>query len=195
MIDGVIAVIMTIMLLEFRIPSDGSVISFLKENLVYAIAYILSFIYVVVSWYNQQYMMRHSERVTRRIYIACMLWVLSLSLLPVLAAWTGRTINLFKNFGAGSPKAPALLFLLMICLWGYAYLHMTKVFIADNPGEKGDLISKMEVYRYLRRRFFAFGIAISFVIAWFYPPFVFAYTAGEMLFALSRSRNNMDFEK
>ncbi|MEG0810102.1 MAG: TMEM175 family protein, partial [Lactococcus sp.] len=62
-IDAIIAVIMTIMLLEFELPKTGGILDFLKDNLVYLIAYLLSFIYdVTTSWFNQQYMLSQAEK-------------------------------------------------------------------------------------------------------------------------------------
>ena len=60
-IDAIIAVVMTIMLLEFELPKTGGIIEFLRDNLVYLIAYLLSFIYVTTSWFNQQYMIQQAE--------------------------------------------------------------------------------------------------------------------------------------
>ena len=77
-IDAIIAVIMTIMLLEFELPKTGGILDFLKDNLVYLIAYLLSFIYVTTSWFNQQYMLSQAVEITRRIYHAsctfCLGW-------------------------------------------------------------------------------------------------------------------------
>ncbi|WP_270244441.1 TMEM175 family protein [Lactococcus lactis] len=188
-IDAIIAVIMTIMLLEFELPKTGGILDFLKDNLVYLIAYLLSFIYVTTSWFNQQYMLSQAEKITRRIYHSCMIWVLSLSMLPVLSAWTGCTMDFFHDFGIHSPKAPALLFIVMIYIWGFAYSYMTDCFIADNPKEKAELIAQMEVYHYLRNPFWKIGMVISFIITFFYLPFVFIYTAGEMIIATIRSQN------
>ncbi|MCL2676594.1 MAG: TMEM175 family protein [Streptococcaceae bacterium] len=188
-IDAIVAVVMTIMLLEFHPPQSGNIIDFLKENLVYLIAYTLSFIYVTTSWFNQQYMLKNAEIVTRKMYIATMLWVLSLSLLPVLAAWTGRTINLFDDFGLHSPKAPAMLFIVMIYLWGISYINMTRAYIADNPQEKSIIIQEMEVFQWLKHPIWTVSMIFGFIITYFYPPFVFIYTAGEMVWAIIQSRN------
>lgn len=188
-IDAIIAVIMTIMLLEFELPKTGGILDFLKDNLVYLIAYLLSFIHVTTSWFNQQYMLSQAEKITRRIYHSCMIWVLSLSMLPVLSAWAGRTMDFFQDFGIHSPKAPALLFIVMIYIWGFAYSYMTDCFIADNPKEKAELIAQMDVYHYSRNPFWKIGMVISFIITFFYPPFVFIYTAGEMIIATIRSQN------
>ncbi len=188
-IDAIIAVIMTIMSLEFELPKTGGILDFLKDNLVYLIAYLLSFIYVTTSWFNQQYMLSQAEKITRRIYHSCMIWVLSLSMLPVLSPWAGRTMDFFQDFVIHSPKAPALLFIVMIYIWGFAYSYMTDCFIADNPKEKAELIAQMDVYHYLRNPFWKIGMVISFIITFFYPPFVFIYTAGEMIIATIRSQN------
>lgn len=191
-IDAVVAVVMTIMLLEFEIPKSGSILEFLHANLVYLIAYALSFVYVTTSWFNQQYMMQHAKRITRRIYISCMLWLASLSLLPVLAAWTGRTVNLFESLGLHSPKAPALFFLIMIFLWGIAYVHMTNAFIADNPDDTAAIIQEMEVTKFLGTKLWMGIFAIAIVLTWFYPPLVFVYTAAEMGLAVYRSQNKKE---
>jgi Predicted integral membrane protein len=183
LIDAIIAVIMTIMLLEFHTGESGSLSEFIKENVVYLIAYLLSFYYVVVSWANQQYMMKHAKVITRKIYLSIMLWVLSLSLLPILAAWTGKTIDLFDDFGLHSPKAPALLFLAMIVCWGLAYVKMSKAFIADNPKEQELLVGEMAVFKYLTHPIWIFSIVVAVIITYFYPPFVFIYTAFEMIAA------------
>ncbi|TKV26095.1 DUF1211 domain-containing protein, partial [Citrobacter sp. TBCS-11] len=63
-IDAIIAVVMTIMLLEFELPKTGGIIEFLRDNLVYLIAYLLSFIYVTTSWFNQQYMLQQAENIS-----------------------------------------------------------------------------------------------------------------------------------
>lgn len=188
-VDAVVAVVMTIMLLEFHTPKDGSIVDFFTENAVYLVAYLLSFVYVVTSWYNQQYMLSLSERVTKRIYFATVLWMLALSLLPVLSAWTGQTITIFENYGINSPKLPALLFALMIYFWGFAYVFMTKAYIKDNPREKSEIIGQMDVYQYLGSPFWFVGMVITLGLTFYYPPFVFIYTGIEMGLAVYRSRN------
>lgn len=47
----------------------------------------------------------------------------------------------------------------------------------------------MEVYHYLRHPFWKIGMIVSFILTFIYPPFVFIYTAGEMIFATVRSQN------
>lgn len=188
-IDAIIAVIMTIMLLEFELPKTGGILDFLKDNLVYLIAYLLSFIYVTTSWFNQQYMLSQAEKITRRIYHSCMIWVLSLSMLPVLSAlgWTHN--GLLSRFRNPLTKSPCPTLYVMIYIWGFAYSYMTDCFIADNPKEKAELIAQMDVYHYSRNPFWKIGMVISFIITFFYPPFVFIYTAGEMIIATIRSQN------
>ena len=188
-VDGIVAVVMTIMLLEFRIPESGLLMDFLRNNLVYMIAYILSFIYVTTSWFNQQYMLTNAERVTRRIYVSTMLWILSLSLLPVLAAWTGRTIDLFDHLGSTAPKTPALLFMAMIGLWGLAYVQMSKAYILDNPPHVAEKIKAMEVLHVLNHPIWILVIFLAMVATYFYPPFVLIYTAGEMIWSMLHSKN------
>ena len=97
-IDAIIAVVMTIMLLEFELPKTGGIIEFLRDNLVYLIAYLLSFIYVTTSWFNQQYMLQQAENISRRIYHSCMLWVLSCFLFYLLGLDGQSTSFMISDF-------------------------------------------------------------------------------------------------
>ena len=188
-VDAVIAVVMTVMLLEFHTPKSVLILDFLRENLVYMIAYLLSFIYVTTSWFNQQYMLASAERVTRKMYIATMLWVLNLSMLPVLAAWTGQTMNLFDAFGTHAPKAPALLFMLMIGLWGVSFVHMGHVYIHENPKAAAQLTNEMNVLSYLRSRPYWGLFLLFFGLTTIYPFTALIWTGAEMGYAIYRSHN------
>lgn len=89
--DAVIAIIVTIMILEFKTPETPE-IKALLENGPYFFAYIITYVFVGVAWYNHHYMFSLTKRVTKRIYWLNNIWLLSMSFLPVATAWTGRFI-------------------------------------------------------------------------------------------------------
>ena len=87
--DGVIAIIITIMVLELKIP-HGSDISALRPVVPAFVAYVVSFVFLGIYWNNHHHMLQATERVG-----GCVLWANShllfwLSLVPAATAWIGE---------------------------------------------------------------------------------------------------------
>lgn len=89
--DAIIAIIVTIMILEFKMPETPEIKVLLGSG-PYFFAYIITYVFVGVAWYNLHYMFSLRKRVTKRIYWLSNIWLLSMSFLPVATAWTGRFI-------------------------------------------------------------------------------------------------------
>jgi uncharacterized membrane protein len=90
--DGVIAIIITIMVLELHAPA-GDNFDALKTNSLPTIffAYILSFIYVGIYWNNHHHMLHATRKVSGGILWANLNLLFWLSLLPFTTAWMGKT--------------------------------------------------------------------------------------------------------
>ncbi|HEY3373329.1 MAG TPA: TMEM175 family protein [Prolixibacteraceae bacterium] len=91
--DGVLAIIITIMVLELKVP-HGYELNDLKPLLPKLLSYILSFIYLAIYWNNHHHMMHTVKRVTGNILWANIHLLFWLSLLPFTTAWMGE--NNFK---------------------------------------------------------------------------------------------------
>ena len=87
--DGVIAVIITIMVLEMKAP-HGSELAALRPVIPVFLSYVLSFIYVGIYWNNHHQMLKLSERVDGSILWANLHLLFWLSLLPFTTAWIGE---------------------------------------------------------------------------------------------------------
>src|SRR2546430_16957991 len=87
--DGVIAIIITIMVLELRVP-HGSDINALAGLLPGFLAYILSFILVGIYWSNHHRMVFFTDRITGGILWANLHLLLWLSLMPFVTGWVGE---------------------------------------------------------------------------------------------------------
>ena len=87
--DGVLAIIITIMILEIRAPEGGS-LKDLYPLLHKFIAYILSFIYVGIYWNNHHHLWQAVERVNGKILWANLHLLFWLSLFPFSTAWIGE---------------------------------------------------------------------------------------------------------
>src|ERR1700758_1349948 len=87
--DGVFAVIITIMVLDMRVP-QGADLHALKPVLPVFLSYVLSFIYVGIYWNNHHHLLHASEHVTGGILWANLALLFCLSLVPFATAWMGE---------------------------------------------------------------------------------------------------------
>src|ERR1700681_1125554 len=84
--DGVIAIIITIMVLEVKVP-HGSDLAALRSALPVLLAYVLSYVNVGIFWNNHHHMMHAAERIDGRVLWANMFLLFWLSLVPFVIRW------------------------------------------------------------------------------------------------------------
>ncbi len=95
--DGVLAIIITIMVLELKVPSSAggtphpSSLADLKPMLPVFYSYVLSFIYVGIYWNNHHHLLHSTKYVTGGILWANLHLLFWLSLFPFTTAWAGET--------------------------------------------------------------------------------------------------------
>jgi len=92
--DGVLAIIITIMVLEFKVPHGVELVD-LKPLIPKFLSYILSFIYLAIYWNNHHHMMHTVKRVTGSILWANLHLLFWLSLIPFTTDWMGE--NSFES--------------------------------------------------------------------------------------------------
>jgi uncharacterized membrane protein len=107
--DGVIAIIITIMVLELRVP-HGSTFGVLRPLLPVFLTYILSFVYLAIYWNNHHHMLHTVHRVNGRILWANTHLLFWLSLVPSATGWMG------ENHFASEPTAVYGFVLLMAAI-------------------------------------------------------------------------------
>ena len=88
--DGVFAIIITIMVLELKVPHGGNDLRALIPVIPVFISYILSFIYVGIYWNNHHHMLQATKSVNGRILWANLYLLFWLSLIPFATAWMGE---------------------------------------------------------------------------------------------------------
>jgi uncharacterized membrane protein len=96
--DGVIAIIITIMVLEMKVP-HGDHMQALTPLVPVFVSYVLSFVYVGIYWNNHHHMLHACTRVTGRILWANLHLLFWLSLFPFVTGWMG------ENHFAAAPSA------------------------------------------------------------------------------------------
>lgn len=87
--DGVLAIIITIMVLEIKVP-HGNDFSVLKPLIPVVVSYLLSFIYIGIYWNNHHHMMHTVKQVTGGILWANLHLLFWLSLVPFVTGWIGE---------------------------------------------------------------------------------------------------------
>jgi uncharacterized membrane protein len=120
--DGVIAILITIMILELRVP-HGSDLAALRPLLPVFFAYVLSFVVLAIYWNNHHHMLHATRQVTGGVLWANTHLLFWLSLIPFTTAWMG------ENDFAALPTAAygAVLF-----LCGVAYVILQATIIANH---------------------------------------------------------------
>jgi uncharacterized membrane protein len=118
--DGVIAILITIMVLELRVP-HGAGLSALRPLVPLLLCYALSFIYLAIYWNNHHHMFHTVDRVNGRILWANMHLLFWLSLVPFATGWMGE-----NDFA----PLPTALYGSVLLLAAIAYTILVKVIIA-----------------------------------------------------------------
>ena len=119
--DGVLAIIITIMVLELKVP-PATGLADLKPLLPVFLSYVLSFLYVGIYWNNHHHMFQSTKRVTGGILWANLHLLFWLSLFPFATAWVG------ENHLAPVPAAIYGFVLLMAAI---AYYVLQRTIIAS----------------------------------------------------------------
>jgi uncharacterized membrane protein len=118
---GVIAIIITIMVLEMKVPHGESVEALLPVIPVF-LSYVLSFVYLGIYWNNHHHMLHASEKVTGAILWANLHLLFWLSLIPFTTGWMGE-----NHFAA----APAALYGVVLLMAAIAYWILQQRIIAS----------------------------------------------------------------
>jgi uncharacterized membrane protein len=155
--DGVLAIIITIMVLELRVP-HGAEWDALRPLVPVFLTYILSFIHIGIYWNNHHHMMAVTGRVNGRILWANLHLLFWLSLVPVTTGWMG------ENDFAKKPTAAYGIVLLFAAI---AYYILQSTIVAEQ-GKASTIATALgrDVKGKLSPVLYTAGIATSFLNRW-----------------------------
>ncbi|CAN5604628.1 TMEM175 family protein [soil metagenome] len=163
--DGVIAIIITIMVLELKVP-HGTDLEALTELVGVFLSYVLSFTFVGLYWNNHHHMLAAVERISGRVLWANLHLLFWLSLIPFVTGWIG------ENHLASVPVA---LYGVVLFMASVAYTILAYALIAANGKDCAlaramgrDYKGKASSILYLAAigvSFFSPAVAISFYVA------------------------------
>src|SRR2546421_1101638 len=155
--DGVVAILITIMVLELRVPR-GADLESLRPVLPVFLTYVLSFVNLGIYWNNHHHMLAAADRVNGKILWANLHLLVWLSLVPFVTGWMG------ENHFASLPTA---VYGVVMLLAAVAYTILQKV-IVTHQGPRSRLASAVGSDRKGKLSIVCYVLAISlaFVNQW-----------------------------
>jgi uncharacterized membrane protein len=155
--DGVIAIIITIMVLELKVP-HGDDLAALRPLIPVFLSYVLSFVFIGVYWNNHHHLLQAIRYVNGRILWANLHLLFWLSLIPFVTAWMG------ENHLAAVPVA---LYGTVLLFAAIAYFILTRTLISHHGEDSTlgialgeDLKGKISIV------FYVLAILLAFVNSW-----------------------------
>jgi uncharacterized membrane protein len=171
--DGVIAIIITIMVLELKVP-HGTDAAALRPLLPVFLSYVLSFVNVGIYWSNHHHLLQAARNVDGRVLWANLLLLFWLSLVPFFTGWMG------ENHFASLPTA---LYGVVLLMAAYSYLVLQQAIIAadgpssplakavgaDRKGRVSRLLYLAAVAGAFVRPWIAWALYVAVALLWFVP--------------------------
>jgi uncharacterized membrane protein len=156
--DGVLAILITIMVLELKVPHEAATFADLRPIFPVFLSYVLSFVYLGIYWNNHHHMLHAARAVTGGILWANLHLLFWLSLFPFVTDWMGE--NHFAS-------APTALYGVVLLLASLAYLILQTAIIRAHGADSvlaravgKDWKGKLSSVGYVA------GIGLSFFVPW-----------------------------
>jgi uncharacterized membrane protein len=181
--DGVLAIIITIMVLELKVPHAVDLAA-LKPLLPVLLSYVLSFIYLGIYWNNHHHLFQATEQVSGGILWANLNLLFWLSLFPITTGWLGEN---------GLASTPTAVYGFVLFMAAIAFYILQRAIIAKEGRDSlvaeaigRDWKGKLSLVIYLA------GIPLAFVAPWIASAL---YVFGALLWFIPDPRIEREFEK
>ena len=172
--DGVIAILITIMVLELRIPEGAADWDALQPIVPVFITYVLSFVVVGIYWNNHHHLVHAADRMTGAILWANLHLLFWLSLIPFATGWMGR-----NNFA----PVPTAVYVVVLLAAAIAYTILARTIIAaqgphsrlkeaigsDVKGWASLAMYAAAIPLAFTNRWIAYALYVGVVLLWFVP--------------------------
>lgn len=171
--DGVIAIIITIMVLELEIPREPSFAALIELAPVF-FSYVLSFVYLGIYWNNHHHLWQAGKHVNGRILWANLHLLFWLSLIPFATGWMGE-----NDFA----ELPMALYGFVLWMAGFAYYILVRTMIAshernsalakaigrDTKGIASNIIYTLAIILAFVNPWIAFALYVLVALIWVIP--------------------------
>ncbi len=155
--DGVLAIIITIMVLELKIP-NGVTIDALIPIAPKFLSYALSFVFVGIYWNNHHHLLQIVRRINGRVLWTNINLLFWLSLVPFVTGWLGE--NKLSSI-------PVAIYGLVMLLAGFAYYLLTRALLAIHENDSPLAVAIGKDYKgYASLILYTLGVMLSFIQPW-----------------------------
>ncbi len=155
--DGVIAILITIMVLELKVP-HGTDWESIRPSVPSFLTYVLSYVFLGIYWNNHHHMLHLADRINGKILWANLHLLFWLSLVPVVTGWMG------ENHFAPLPTA---VYGAVLLVSGVAYYILERAIIAhQGPGSRLAAAVGNDTKATLSTVLYASAIPLAFVRTW-----------------------------
>jgi len=172
--DGVIAIIITIMVLEMKVPAHAEHFGDLLPLIPVFLSYVLSFVYVGIYWNNHHHMLHATKHVNGAVLWTNLVLLFWLSLIPFVTGWMGE-----NHF---APAPTALYGVVLLCA-AVSYAVLQRAIVACHGKDSDlaravgrDLKGRISVVLYIAaigaafwNHWISWAIYVLVAIAWFIP--------------------------
>ena len=171
--DGVIAIIITIMVLELPTP-EGTTWSALVPVAPVLLTYVLSFVYLGIYWSNHHHLLHTAQRINGRVLWANLHLLCWLSLVPFVTGWMGH------NHFAPVPTAVYGMIMLLAALAYWVLQHtilvqqgpkslLAKAIGRDLKGKSSPLMYALAIPLAFVNQWFAYALYVAVALIWLVP--------------------------
>jgi uncharacterized membrane protein len=155
--DAVIAIVMTILVLELTTPKDGT-FSALFELRYELFVYLISFITLAIYWNNHHHLFQISKHVSGDVLWCNVVLLLFLSLIPFTTAWVNDHLL---------DRAPELLYGSVMLGADLVWLVMARALVREN-GRHSEVAKALKGFG---KSYLSIGlVALGLIVGWFFPP-------------------------
>ena len=156
--DGVIAILITVMVLELHVPKEPTWAA-LGHVTPVLLAYLLSFIYLGIYWNNHHHLLSRATRVRGPVLWANLHLLFWLSLVPFATSWLSET---------GFATVPMAAYGVLLLLAAGAFTLLTRTLVKSNGGQSSEIAVAIgrNVKGNISLVLYCVGIALAFVNQW-----------------------------
>lgn len=155
--DAVIAIILTILVLELKLPENNHSSQALINILPQLAAYTMTFIFIATMWVNHHFLFSQAKGVTNQIIWTNFIWLFIASLLPATTAWLGSDIY---------ARTSAILYVLNVVAFNLVTLLLRRQVTSKNN------LNNMQNLGNREHLSLAVNL-LTLIVTWFFPPFPF----------------------
>jgi len=155
--DGVVAILITILVLELR-PPAGDHFGDILDDKGRLLAYLLSFVFVAIYWVNHHHLFQVVDRIDGRVLWANIHLLFWLSLTPVATAWLGET-------GVKAGPVAAYAVVLFGCAVAYTLLTLALLALHESDSQLAQAIGDDRKGK-ISLALYVSAFALSFVVPW-----------------------------